>query len=652
MCGIAGFLLRPGVNATQRIADTMTDAVRHRGPDGRGVFLDPEAGVALGHRRLSIVDLSEAGAQPMTSRSGRFVIVLNGEIYNFREIRRELEDGGVGPWRGASDTEVLLNAIDKWGLSAALARCDGMFAFALWDKSKRELTVARDRFGEKPLFIARIDDGLLFASQLGAIMSHPAFLGDDDDDAIDQFLALSYIPEPRTPFRNVWKLPAGSYAILNAGNQSFTPQVYWSATETAFAARRSQALRPSTEEDLLKQIEERLSVVVQNQMLADVPLGAFLSGGIDSSLIVAIMQQASLRPVKTFTIGFEDEAYDEAPYARAVANHLGTEHTEIRVTWQDALNLVGRLPEICDEPFADSSQLPTYLVSEGARREVTVALTGDAGDEIFGGYNRHRAAMSYERFSATVPKLARCVLGSALARIADSQTLDKLDRSLGALGIRKRVRLVGEKATKLSGFLRSEGGLEMYLSLVRRDNGLAGADIVKKVFGSAYAAIEVENLRMAETMMLLDTITYLPGDILTKVDRASMAVALETRVPFLDHRLFDLAWRMPIDAKIRHGKTKNVLRTLLNNHLPPTFFERPKAGFGVPIASWLRGTLKEWMLANISDFKRAYPRHAAMADQAWSSFTNGSPIMHHLLWNIAMLQVWTSHPRRRQTESS
>jgi asparagine synthase (glutamine-hydrolysing) len=653
MCGIAGLLIRPGTQrGHQGAIDAMTSAVAHRGPDASGIFADLEAGVALGHRRLSIVDLSPTGAQPMKSVSERFVIVLNGEIYNFKDIRKDLEDGGVGPWRGTSDTEVLLNAIETWGIDAALKRCEGMFAFALWNKGARELTLARDRFGEKPLFIAHINDGLLFASELRAIMVHPAFVGEDEDEAIDQFLALSYIPEPKTPFRNVWKLQPGCYITVRPGDTSFTPKTYWSAADSAFAAKRSQALSPFSQQELIERIEDRLSVVIRNQMIADVPLGAFLSGGIDSSLIVALMQKSSTRPVRTFTIGFEDAAYDEAPFARLIAQYLGTDHTEIMVTWQDALDLVSRLPDIYDEPFADSSQLPTSLVCRGAGREVTVALTGDAGDEVFGGYNRHRAAMSYERFSAAVPAPARRVIASVLAGLSESRMLDTIERSVRALGARRHTRLVGEKMSKLSSFLSNEGRLEIYQALVRRDAGLAGSSVVSGCYDASYRAAEAEGFRFAEIMMLIDTLTYLPGDILTKVDRASMAVALETRAPFLDHHLFDLAWRMPIDAKIHQGKTKNILRTLLSKHLPTALFERSKAGFGAPIGSWLRGPLKDWMLTHLTDFKRERPMRAAMADQAWAAFNNGDPTIHHLLWNIAMLQAWNSNRRKPRNDQA
>jgi asparagine synthase (glutamine-hydrolysing) len=646
MCGIAGLLTTPGRCPLDGPINTMTDALWRRGPDARGVFVDPAAGLALGHRRLSIVDLSDAGAQPMTAASGRYVMVLNGEIYNFRDIRRELDAIRPTSWRGTSDTEVLLAAIEAWGLAGALAACEGMFALALWDRKERQLSLARDRIGEKPLFVARTADGLAFASQLGSIMAYPGFVGEDDERAIDQFLALSYIPEPLTPFLNVWKLPAGSFAVLKPGDQVIKPQAYWSAVDTAITARR-EAATGGDETAVIEQIEQRLQAVVRNQMLADVPLGAFLSGGIDSSLIVALMQTTSARPVRTFTIGFEDQLYDEAPYARAVAAHLGTDHTEVMVSWQDALGLVERLPESLDEPFADSSQLPTALVCQVARQHVTVALTGDGGDEVFGGYNRHRAAARLARLNATLPPSLRNALGASLERLSTSSALVTFEKAMAATGARNRIRLMGEKGSKLATALRSGDGLEMYLGLIRRDDGLAGRHVLAGTVQGPHAAMAAAGLDLAEQMMLLDSLTYLPGDILTKVDRASMAVSLETRVPFLDHRLFALAWQLPVSAKIKNGQTKHILRTMLARHVPPAMFERPKAGFGVPIAAWLRGPLKEWVAAHVADFKQASPRHASLASEAVRQFQDGSPTMHHLLWNIAMLQTWRQGTRQQ-----
>jgi asparagine synthase (glutamine-hydrolysing) len=632
--------MMPGRPLPEGAAERMTDALIRRGPDARGVFLDEAAGVALGQRRLAIVDLTPTGAQPMTAVSGRYVMVLNGEIYNFRDLRAELEAAGIGPWRGTSDTEVLLNGIERWGLEDTLKRCDGMFAFALWDREARTLALARDRFGEKPLFIADIGEGIAFASQLGAIIGYPGFAGASDEAAIDQFLTLSYIPEPKTPFTNIQKLPPGSYAILRPGERSFTPIAYWSAAEAARSAHRNAARTPEAQAEVITAIEQRLHTAVSNQMLADVPLGAFLSGGVDSSLIVALMQAHSTRPVKTYTIGFEDEAYNEAPFAKAVAGHLGTDHTEVMVTWQDALDLVAGIADTYDEPFADSSQLPTCLVSKVARQHVTVALSGDAGDEVFGGYNRHKIALGFGRMFTALPAPVRQGVGGVIGGIARSSLMAGVEKALGAAGAQKRIKLLGEKASKFASALSCGTGLAFYLSLVRRDDGLSGVLPFSGDLDALDAALGVDGFNLAEKMMLLDTLTYLPGDILTKVDRAAMSVSLETRAPYLDHKLYELAWRLPADRRIKDGATKAVLRDLLYRHVPKDLIERPKAGFGVPIAAWLRGPLKGWMADLAADFIAETPRHAGLARTAQAALDAGSPTAHHLLWNIAMLQSW------------
>jgi len=647
MCGIAGLLMMPGRPLPEGVAERMTDALTRRGPDARGVFSDAEAGVALGHRRLAIVDLTPTGAQPMTSASGRHVMVLNGEIYNFRDLRRALEAEGVRDWRGTSDTEVLLNGIECWGLEATLRRAEGMFAFAVFDRKERRLMLARDRFGEKPLFVADLGEGIAFASQLSAIMRHPGFAAETDEAAIDQFLTLSYIPEPKTPFRSVSKLPAGSYAILTPGERTFEPQTYWSAAEAARSAHRLGARTPEAEREVVAAIGARLRTVIANQMVADVPLGAFLSGGIDSSLIVALMQAQSARPVKTFTIGFEDEAYNEAPFARAVAAHLRTDHTEVMVTWQDALDLVDGIADTYDEPFGDSSQLPTCLVSKVARQQVTVALSGDAGDEVFGGYNRHKIALSFGRLFATLPPPLRKGLGGVIGGAVSSGLMAGLERAMGAAGAARHIKLLGEKASKLASALRCGDGLDFYLSLVRRDDGLSGVAPFGGDLDGLAAALAVDGFDLAETMMLLDTLTYLPGDILTKVDRAAMAVSLETRAPYLDHTLYELAWRLPARKRMAGGRSKAILRDLLDQHVPRALIERPKAGFGVPISAWLRGPLKGWLTDLVADFCAQTPRHAGMARAALASLEAGSPTAHHLAWNIAMLQAWRRRWRSR-----
>ncbi len=637
MCGIIGFLSDGRGSMPVAAIEQLADSVAHRGPDARALFVDEAAGVALGHLRLAIVDPTETGSQPMTSPSGRFVMVLNGEIYNFKDIRRDLDLHGGRKWRGTSDTEVLLNAIETWGLARTLEISDGMFAFALWDRHSGELTLARDRFGEKPLIVARTAGGLAFASQLGGLMAMPGFSNESDDDAIEEFLAFSYIPEPRTPFRDAFKVPAGTYCTLRQGDGAIEPVTYWSASAAAVAAQRDKAVAPEQVAEVKSAIEARLRTVVGNQMLADVPLGAFLSGGIDSSLVVALMQEVSTRPVKTFTIGFEEEAYNEAGDARRIAAHLGTDHTEFTLSWNEALGLVDRLPDFYDEPFADSSQLPTYLVSRTARSAVTVALTGDAGDEVFGGYNRHAIAAKYGQWLERTPSFVKAGIGRALSGPAQSQTLENVLRSVG---IGRNIRLLGEKAGKVAAMLRSSDRYALYQSLVRRDDGLMGDAVIARAFSKPHEEAAEARLDLPGYMMLMDTLTYLPGDILTKVDRASMAVALETRAPYLDHRLFELAWRLPSGEHIKNGRTKTVLREMLSKRVPDALMDRPKAGFGVPIAAWLRGPLKDWLVTHAGAFSRQNPQHAGRISRAMAALEAGSPSVHHFLWNVVMLQLW------------
>ena len=644
MCGIAGVLTSEGRAIPRQSLEDMAECIAHRGPDASGFHTDFEAGVHLAHRRLAIVDLSSAGAQPMTSHSGRYTVVLNGEIYNFRDIRAELDAATTPRWRGTSDTEVLLAACDAWGVERTLKHLDGMFAFAIWDREERCLTLARDRMGEKPLFVGVCPDGLVFASELRSIMAYPGFVGEPDDEALDLFLGLSYIPEPRTPFLNVWKIAPGCFAQARPGDRSVRARAYWNAAEEALAARF--ASQGASAEELLTAIEERLAAVVANQMIADVPLGAFLSGGIDSSLIVALMQRASTKPVRTFTIGFNDETYDEAPFAKAVAQHLGTEHTEVRLDWSDGLDLIARLPEIYDEPFADSSQLPTCLVAQVARRHVTVALSGDGGDEIFGGYNRHSFARRYHKLWSSVPKQLRRPIGSVLQGLAEPDRFSAIEKRLPGVAARRRVRLPAEKLNKLASVLRSPDAQALYLALVRRDEGLIADDVLARVFEGPFAAIRGRGLDLAEEMMLLDTQTYLPGDILAKVDRAAMAVALETRAPFLDHKLFALSWSLPISARIEKGRTKTVLRRLLARHVPDRLIERPKMGFGVPIDTWMRGPLRDWIGDQCASFADRHPRLAPSVRTALERFHGGRGHLHHFLWNVAMYEGWQARTRR------
>lgn len=645
MCGIAGIIVAPSARVPPGALDAMTDALTHRGPDARGVWSDAAAGVHFGHRRLSILDLSPGGAQPMASGSGRQVIVLNGEIYNYRQLRADLDREATIAWRGTSDTEVLVELIDRYGPEQAVARLEGMFAFAVWNRETGEVTLARDRFGEKPLYVAEVTGGILFASELGSILTFPDFDGCLDEHAADLFLQLSYIPEPLTPFRTVTKLPGGHLGVLRPGSSRLDVRCYWNPFRAALDARIASITAKTTAADAIAAVESRLAEVVSNQMVADVPLGAFLSGGIDSSLVVALMQKASARPVRTFTIGFRDEAYDEATHARAVARHLGTDHTEAILDWREALDLVDRMATIYSEPFADSSQLPTFLVSRIARRVVTVCLSGDGGDEVFGGYNRHAFAARFEPARAMLPAPLRTAAGRALTTLAaprHANTIETLRRGAGFA----RIGILAEKLDKLGSALGAPGDAALYAGLVRRDGGRIAGTLLENHLAPLFAALANRGHGLAETMMLLDTATYLPGDILAKVDRAAMACSLEARIPYLDHRLFELTWKVPIEARISRGRSKAILRKMLEARLPAALFERPKAGFGVPIDAWMRGPLSTWIDDRIGQFARLYPRHAAAAQSALTEFRAGRSHAHHFLWNAAALAGWrTAHAK-------
>lgn len=639
MCGIAGIIVAPSAHVPPGALDAMTDALTHRGPDARGVWSDAATGVHFGHRRLSILDLSPGGAQPMTSASGRHVIVLNGEIYNYRQLRGDLDREAKIAWRGTSDTEVLVELIDRHGPEQAVARLEGMFAFAVWNRDTGEVTLVRDRFGEKPLYVAEIAGGILFASELGSILAFPEFDGGLDEHAADLFLQLSYIPEPLTPFRTVTKLPPGHLGVLRPGSSRLDVRCYWNPFRAALEARIAAITARTAPSDAIAAVETRLAEVVSNQMVADVPLGAFLSGGIDSSLVVALMQQASTRPVRTFTIGFKDEAYDEAPHARAVARHLGTDHTEAILDWREALDLVDRMATIYSEPFADSSQLPTFLVSRIARREVTVCLSGDGGDEVFGGYNRHAFAARFEPTRAMLPIPLRAAAGHALTSLAAPRHAGTLEALRERAGF-ARIGILAEKLDKLGSALSAPGDAALYAGLVRRDGGRISGATFESHLAPLIAALANRGHGLTETMMLLDTATYLPGDILAKVDRAAMACSLETRIPYLDHRLFELAWMVPIEARMSRGRTKSILRKMLQARLPAALFERPKAGFGVPIDAWMRGPLSTWIDDRIGQFASLYPRHAVATRTALTEFRAGRSHAHHFLWNAAALAGW------------
>ncbi|MCX8114935.1 MAG: asparagine synthase (glutamine-hydrolyzing) [Burkholderiaceae bacterium] len=638
----------------------MTEVLRHRGPDGGDIWRDDAAGIALGHRRLSILDLSPAGHQPMVSACGRFVIAFNGEIYNHLDLRRQLGHPTLGPvsappreasaWRGHSDTETLLAGFARWGVRATIEKAIGMFAIALWDRETRTLTLVRDRIGEKPLYYATVDGTFLFASELKAIRAYPRFRAVIDRGALALLLRHNYIPAPYSIYEGVRKLPPGhllevSMTTRAAGiEQPRSPQPYWSIRSVI---ERGRNTFNGGDADAIASLDSLLRDAVRQQMIADVPLGAFLSGGIDSSTTVALMQAQSSRPVRTFTIGFHEAGYDEARHAKAVARHLGTDHTELYVTPRQALDVIPRLPTIYDEPFSDSSQIPTHLVSQMARRHVTVALSGDAGDELFGGYNRYVWALALWRRLQRFPGSVRAACARALTAVSPA-TWDRLF-ALGnpLLPTRLRYANAGDKVHKLAAMLTAREPEAIYARLVSHWDTPAlvviGATEPKTPINDPGAWID--RLSFAERMMFLDTITYLPDDILVKVDRAAMAVSLETRVPLLDHRVVEFAWCLPPSMKLRDGHGKWLLRQVLYKYVPRALVERPKMGFGVPIDAWLRGPLREWAesLLDPSRLRREGYFDPALIRQKWDEHLSERRNWQYHLWDILMFPSWHEH---------
>jgi len=643
MCGIAGILdERIRGEELCRGVERMQKSLFHRGPDDSGIWADESAGIALAHRRLSILDISPAGHQPMHSLSGRYVIVFNGEIYNHDQIRIELENIASRQWRGHSDTEYLLEAFETWGVHPTLKRLIGMFAIALWDRQERVLHLMRDRVGEKPLYYGRVGSAIVFASELKALRKSPSWSGRIDRNALMLFLRFNYVPAPFTIYEGIRKLQPGTVLSLTLDSpEDVDPVPYWSALE---AAERG-ILEPfsGSEDEAVAHLNELLGEAVRQQMVADVPLGAFLSGGVDSSAIVALMQSQSSRPVKTFTIGFQEAGYNEAEDAKKVARYLRTEHTELYIDPAEALSVIPRLPVLYDEPFADVSQIPTFLVSQLTRKHVTVSLSGDGGDELFAGYNRYFWVRSIWDRIGHLPAGMRSILARGLLQVSP-RSWDSLHRLCSPIiPPSLRQKTPGDKLHKLAGILEIRNPDRMYIELVSQWKD--PNKVLRNGCGHAYLPPE-EKLKgtndIALQMMYLDLMTFLPDDILVKVDRAAMGVSLETRVPFLDHRVIEFAWRIPLSMKIREGKGKWILRQLLYNYVPRELIERPKSGFAVPIDSWLRGPLRDWaesLLGVQRVNQEGYFDHAEI-EVKWREHLSGKKNWQYHLWNILMFQSW------------
>jgi asparagine synthase (glutamine-hydrolysing) len=635
VCGICGFLHgRRDAPAAQlgAIVDAMAGTLDHRGPDDAGRWVDAPAGLALGHRRLSIIDLSATGHQPMSSACGRFVISYNGEIYNFPEVRQLLEQRGH-PFRGHSDTEVLLAAIADWGIEQTLPRLHGMFAFALWDREARRLILARDRVGKKPLYYGWCGKTFLFASELKALHRHPAFVGEVDPDALGLLVQLGWVPGPYSIYRGIRKLPPGAILSVAADSGPGEPliETFWSAKAVAEAGDRAPFA--GSFDEAVGALDTLLGAAVRARMIADVPLGALLSGGVDSSAVVALMQAASATPVRTFSIGFREPKHDEAPFARAIAAHLGTDHTELYVGPEDSLALVPGLPEMYDEPFADPSQIPTALVCRLARKDVTVALSGDGGDELFAGYQRYRRTLDLWRRLQPWPTDARRAveeLGRAFdERLKGPNWLRKLVRRTAGIGA----------ADALDAFIDERIRIEEPARLV------CGARSASHLLAERRSWPDVR--APLQAMMYLDFAGYLPDDCLVKVDRASMAASLEVRCPLLDHRVVEFAWSLPLSYRADDGGAKRVLKSMLERYLPRALFERPKRGFGVPIGAWLRGPLREWAETLLDERRIAQEGYLqpAAVQGLWQQHLSGQRDHPELLWRLLMFQVWHEHWR-------
>jgi asparagine synthase (glutamine-hydrolysing) len=647
MCRIVGFWDPGHLESFQgkETIQTMRDSMTYGGPDDAGFYLEQESGLALGHRRLAILDLSPTGHQPMFSSSGRFAIVYNGEVYNFRTIAKELGNRG-SIFKGSGDTEVILEAIEAWGIEQAVSRFIGMFALAVWDKREKVLCLVRDRIGIKPVYYGWIKDTFVFASELKAFKAHPDFDPSIDRNMAGLFFRHNYIPAPYCIYKNIWKLMPGRILRVNrTALETRRPSLscYWEAADIIQKGQKDPF--QGTFEEAREELNSLLNDAVQYRLISDVPLGAFLSGGIDSSTVVSLMQSRSNALVRTFSIGFDQAAYNEAPFAKVIADHLGTDHTELYVSEKEAQDVIPLLPTIYDEPFADSSQIPTYILSKLTRNYVTVCLSGDGGDELFAGYDRYAWGQAIWGKIGWLPFGIRKKLRALLLSIAPSKWDEVLLRWNAWLPVRLQTARPGDRVYKLADSLLFQDRIDLYHWLVShwRDP----ESLVRGMEQEPPTAFDLPGnhsflKEFIEEMQFLDLITYLPDDILTKVDRASMAVALEARVPLLDHRIVEFAWRLPLDFKIHQGQGKWILKKVLNKYVPEKFFKRPKMGFGIPIDSWLRGPLKDWAGDLLSEgrLKREGYLNPEMVSIKWQEHLSGKRNWQYLLWDVLMWEAW------------